>query len=70
MTFGMAAAALLYNEFAPGSGSADTLAGVRRVFAIVVAFPVTLWVLVAIARRPPRLPVSFFTRRITWPLQF
>lgn len=70
MTFGVAAAALLYSEFAPGSSPADTVAGVRTAFAIIAASALTLSVLVLAARGLSRLPTSFFIRRITWPLQF
>ncbi|MFL6451682.1 MAG: MFS transporter [Bryobacteraceae bacterium] len=70
MTFGVTAAALLYTEFAPGSSPADTVAGVRMAFAIIVASALTLSVLVLTARRLSRLPTSFLIRRITWPLQF
>ena len=59
MTFGVSAAALLYTEFAPGSGSPATVAGVGPAFT-VIAFALTLWVLVAAPRRLTRLPKSIY----------
>lgn len=60
MTFGVAAAALLYTEFAPGSGSAGAVAGVRPEFAVIVAFALTSLVLVAAARRLTRPPITSY----------
>lgn len=66
MTFGVAAAALLFVQFAPGSSAADTVTGVRTAFAIIVACALTLPVLILTARYLSRLPSSFLIRRITW----